>query len=1388
MRKLFIIGAMCAMAYAWLPAGAKQVTGFLTGSNTGMSAGIYKMPVETSGEITIIKAYSFALHGGAYGDHSYWLLIGDDKAGNIMEGLWIMDPDTGELRGTRRMKSEFGCTDLTYDYSTGCLLGILCHKSGNQVPHELVKIGTDGSYESIAVLDNKYMAMASDLWGSVYAMGANGSLYRMDAATGRTTLIGSTGLIGSTDQTQSMEVDRDTGDLYWSFLDLDEVAWIARIDTSTGEVLDKHTVRDNALLGALHIPFTEVGTDAPAAPYEVSATASDNAVTLSWMLPSYNINGSEISSDNIRTEVRRDGKLVHTNNSYSPGGSCTWTDAEAPQGADLTYAVTCYDGELRGATAFVRVHTGPDVPAPVTDLTATAADGTAVLNWTAPANDRNGRPLEETPTYRVRRTPASKEWNVSGTTFTDNEIEQAGTYTYSVQALNSLGGGEAVSTPPITAGPAIRMPWNPDFSNPAALGQFAIANANADGFTWQPNNGKFTIQTIFGACDDWLISMPLHLEQGITYRVAYTMETATGTFSSTERFRITLGTDGTPESQTRVIRDENAFKEKAHDFTDEISVEATGDYTLGIQCYSNESWALHLTSLSIEPVGSVDLGVSALSGPTELRQDVPCTYTATVTNHGQDPQTGFTLTLVDEAGRDLASYTSTATLAPDEAVEMQLPWTPGEEPVTALRARVLKDGDVNPANDLSDPLPVRFLSTGQEVVSVGVHDSDPGLFPFNFEDLFSLCETIYSASEIGSDGGMINEIAWEYNNPGDPLTDKHVKVYMANTAKSSVVREFDMPETLTLVYDGTATFLSGTHTLSLKLDSPFPYSGGNLMVTTEKLQDLQTGLRVTFAGQKFENTPRTLIAFNSSGTYRPQQGYVSDIIPCVSLLIDSNGGSSLSGRIRSAGTPVSGATVSLRGKNTQTLTDYFGRYTIGWLPAGDYSLDVDPNYYVYLPGESSVVCEEGVPATLDLELAPRPSASLSGTVTDNEGHPLEGAAVVFDGWESHTATTDGEGHYSFGQLYSHPAAKMSVYATGCKAMYNECEYPAETPATIDLTAVRIHNAVRTATAAIPAEAASPAISWTPADFGYDIATDSGEPAGAYQTSVAGLYQLGKTFTAPVAVSAVSWHSGDLPSLKAVPMEVRLYALTENGLPSDMIYEAKDVPSFSGWNTYYTDYTVTAPYGVMVSIGSNEKLVISVDGSHTPGSYILDALQGSYAPLADNNGDMNLMIRLHAAHFNPLTGYEEPQVTYNLYRLGADATETDPATHTIMVKDFDGDECESTDPDWSQLPDGEYSYGVEPVYADGCTAPRTFTGKVQKKPTSLSGTDADGLRITTSRGLLSVTSAESLMLSVYGTDGVCLRTLDIEPGTTHLSLASGIYTLRAGSVTRKVRVP
>ena len=156
---------------------------------------------------------------------------------------------------------------------------------------------------------------------------------------------------------------------------------------------------------------------------------------------------------------------------------------------------------------------------------------------------------------------------------------------------------------------AITVPFTHTLGKNTEVAGYTVIDANGDGRTWKP--GGFTAYSVcmapnddaYPTSDDWLISVPVQLEAGKTYTIAFEEGM---TLSKTEDFlEVKLGTEPTVEAMTAeivpvhsIFCNDKAFVKYEKQFT----VAETGAYHFGFHALSEKakSGTIKLRNFSVE--------------------------------------------------------------------------------------------------------------------------------------------------------------------------------------------------------------------------------------------------------------------------------------------------------------------------------------------------------------------------------------------------------------------------------------------------------------------------------------------------------------------------------------------------------------------------------------------------------------------------------------------------------------------------------------------------------------------------------------------------------------------------------------------------------------------
>lgn len=212
------------------------------------------------------------------------------------------------------------------------------------------------------------------------------------------------------------------------------------------------------------------------------------------------------------------------------------------------------------------------IPAVATDVTVKAAEDKslqATISWTNPTTSNVEGETPELTKAVVYRNDVEigtvTEGLVRGETssFVDEEVPEAGTYTYKVEIYSADG---------CAAATGVVSPWigaGKDLPYESAKGDWTILNLNGDTawgdpISWsEKSNGDLSIMSYNNVADDWAITPRLNFQTGYLYTIScYPTKGLSSSSEVTEDMRVQLhfGTGITADEMTIKLADIGPFK------------------------------------------------------------------------------------------------------------------------------------------------------------------------------------------------------------------------------------------------------------------------------------------------------------------------------------------------------------------------------------------------------------------------------------------------------------------------------------------------------------------------------------------------------------------------------------------------------------------------------------------------------------------------------------------------------------------------------------------------------------------------------------------------------------------------------------------------------------
>lgn len=680
----------------------------------------------------------------------------------------------------------------------------------------------------------------------------------------------------------TMYFDNSTGDLYYLPCSDYGSTSLYKVNPTTGISQSVAWFNQGNHFTGLYIPY--LTADNGAAPARVSgldAQADLNGAmkdTIKWVTPSktwagddlanlqtvkiYRKNAGYATTELTKTaDLIANSQLLATVPATEKETAMSWVDENPTDGIN-TYYVLAANDKGNGVIDSIRCYMGIDVPGAVGNIML-EKNGTGVnISWDAPEKGaNNGYIGTEGLSYKITRLPDSVvvAENVTDTKYTDNTLGEQQSYSYTVQAVNAKGAGAIATSNPIMAGAALKTPVSLAFDTQADADRwstnkmnnsiyFSYAGGWIDDYKCMIGYGTST-----GTVEGTLISPPLYLEEGKTYR--FTTDFQADYFDDAY-FDLYVGVGTNSESQDGATiiasREGEQYAEQYHreKYEDYFVAPASGTYYYTLRVKTVDKYNIFkLFGLKVDYVAESDMAATSIDGVLEAVAQQANECTVKVRNLGSKDQENYTVKLLmDNEGKmvEVGSGTGTELLKTGETADVKVSFNPPYDGVWDFYGVVVANGDEVRANDTTAVKTLKVLEAGSQgwtnIVTTGHKEdlSSFGLFWNDSESEYS--QSVYYPEEIKTiKGGVIKRIGWMYDG-ADNLTDRSnpvdVKIYLAHTDKKSFAGEGDLvlPSDRELVVEGQMVFEPGKdHLISFALDTPFEYNNEqNLAVICEK--------------------------------------------------------------------------------------------------------------------------------------------------------------------------------------------------------------------------------------------------------------------------------------------------------------------------------------------------------------------------------------------------------------------------------------------------------------------------------------------------------------------------------------------------------------------------
>ena len=874
--------------------GTADIWGFLTYDMKYRTNGVVKFNSAKPDEYSLLKDYGREVGTSKYltaatyvGDKLYGYCATYYGSGALVpHSIVTVNPDNGECTTLLEVDPYTGLlfNDMTYDPVTGLIYAIAYNEDSNNPTSSYSALYTidPTSCEMTYVTRINYLLLAiSADKGALYGLARdmsknyddvnNSFLIRIpaqkiaDKTYTPETFSGDPRFGINAYYLESMEFDKTTHQLWWLTQPANGYPTMVEIDPETGKAKSKKQMYLQAQIIGLSIPYQTGEDDAPSLVSNLKIAVADKGemqATLTWNNPSKNFAGNTLESIE-GVKIYRNGNIVDdVDESVVGQAGCTCTDNTITKSGYYTYRLVPYNSYGDGAYKEIEAFIGRDVPGKVTDLTLSTNGNTATITWAPSAKGAHDGWYDQAAlTYRVVRQPDNKvvASATTATTITDNVSTFSGYY-YQVTAKNNEGEGETASSNVVPFGPAMAIPYTNSLQTSDEFNQWKILDNNADGTTWQFNEGDKVTNYFWSLnnADDYLVSPSLNFEEGKQYQVRFTYYTSNYVTADTrepvmEKMRVRYGTEATKEGLSTVIEDLGSFHTPSLTYLHGKSTftpKAGTGYVAFDACSDGSSGIIYLKDVSVREYSATDISATELNGSMTANVGTKYAFGVNVVNEGSAAVNQYRVEVYNTAtGKVISTKDVTETLEAGASRNESMEWTPDQEGQFTFGARVILDGDTYPLdNDCASHLMVTVSPASSAkwlTVNKDALDEAYGwTLPFNFGDAYTQVQVIYLNKEMQLKNINLTGAQFLYNSPDvtSALT-REVRISIAETDRdyfNIVDHNVDFIDAdYKTVYEGKITVNANklNSPVTITFDKPFTYKGGNIVVKYETLFD-----------------------------------------------------------------------------------------------------------------------------------------------------------------------------------------------------------------------------------------------------------------------------------------------------------------------------------------------------------------------------------------------------------------------------------------------------------------------------------------------------------------------------------------------------------------------
>lgn len=572
--------------------------------NDATKAGIYRIPTGPGEFVPVHTSEEMTGENAVMTPGSYWLTYIFSGMFGDFQRVALYNPDDWSQTADNVVQREFDAAALAYDATTAKTYGSF--RTDGQYCFGTLDTQTNVVSQTGTPRPQGLTSMAADGAGLLYATTTDGAFVKVDKATGATTTVSTIGLVST--YNTSGAIDPAAGIYYYAYI-TDTASALYAIDMATGAATKLYDMPDGQNIVGMWTGAAEGTADAPGTVDNLTLTLAGSALsaTVEFDMPATLYDGTPATGSMTWT-VKVDGTQAATGTAGA--GTHVSTTVTVTSQGNHTVEVYAANSAGQGPAEAVARWFGTDNLTAIAAPALAYAGGTATLTWEAPRSVNGGFIDPARLKYNVTRMPGGTAvaTGTAATSFTETVAEPDGLSRlfYNVTVVYDGTAAEPVSSNQVILGHR-EVPYTETFDTYGCFDFMTVINGNNDNRSWEWQNlygptSNAMMQYGYEDHDDWLMLAPVRLERGTFYEISLDVWVQDENFP--ESMEVCIGTAPTAAAMTTVVIPSaiyNNVSDNKLTLTDYFVPQATGDYYIGIHATSPaaRAYQLHVDNVAV---------------------------------------------------------------------------------------------------------------------------------------------------------------------------------------------------------------------------------------------------------------------------------------------------------------------------------------------------------------------------------------------------------------------------------------------------------------------------------------------------------------------------------------------------------------------------------------------------------------------------------------------------------------------------------------------------------------------------------------------------------------------------------------------------------------------